>query len=52
MYDAMGALQSVANPQAIRYAWAPNPVMNLCNCELLPASPFRAGDMNFENDDY
>jgi hypothetical protein len=38
---------SVPDPQAVRYAWAPNPVMNLINADNLPASPFRAGDLNF-----
>jgi sialate O-acetylesterase len=28
-------------PVAVRYAWATNPVCNLCNAENLPASPFR-----------
>lgn len=32
---------SVPNPQAVRYAWADNPVCNLYNEEGLPASPFR-----------
>lgn len=31
----------VAAPVAVRYAWAANPVNNLCNRENLPASPFR-----------
>jgi sialate O-acetylesterase len=31
----------VANPIAVRYAWADNPVCNLCNKAGLPASPFR-----------
>ena len=31
----------VANPVAVRYAWADNPVCNLYNKEGLPASPFR-----------
>ena len=34
----------VANPLAVRYAWADNPVCNLCNKEGLPASPFRTDD--------
>jgi sialate O-acetylesterase len=34
---------SVAEPAAVRYAWADNPVdANLYNCEGLPASPFQA----------
>jgi len=31
----------VANPLAVRYAWADNPVCNLYNKAGLPASPFR-----------
>ena len=31
----------VAEPVAVRYAWADNPVCNLYNKEELPASPFR-----------
>jgi sialate O-acetylesterase len=31
----------VAEPAAVRYAWADNPVCNLYNKEGLPASPFR-----------
>ncbi len=31
----------VAKPTAVRYAWADNPVCNLCNQAGLPASPFR-----------
>jgi sialate O-acetylesterase len=31
----------VADPVAVRYAWADNPVCNLYNKEGLPASPFR-----------
>ena len=31
----------VAEPVAVRYAWADNPVCNLYNAEGLPASPFR-----------
>ena len=34
----------VANPVAVRYAWADNPVCNLYNKEGLPASPFRTDD--------
>ncbi|GMV99569.1 MAG: 9-O-acetylesterase [Candidatus Hydrogenedentota bacterium] len=32
---------SVAEPAAVRYAWAANPDCNLFNAEGLPASPFR-----------
>ena len=31
----------VDRPSAVRYAWANNPVANLCNAAGLPASPFR-----------
>lgn len=35
----------VADPVAVRYAWADNPVgCNLCNQEGFPASPFRTDD--------
>lgn len=33
--------KDVANPIALRYAWANNPVANLYNAAGLPASPFR-----------
>lgn len=33
--------QAVAEPVAVRYGWAMNPIGNLCNKEGLPASPFR-----------
>jgi sialate O-acetylesterase len=33
--------EKVAEPVAVRYAWANNPVCNLYNAEGLPASPFR-----------
>ncbi len=33
--------QKIANPVAVRYAWAANPVCNLYNKSGLPASPFR-----------
>jgi len=32
---------NLANPVAVRYAWANNPVCNLYNGANLPASPFR-----------
>jgi len=36
---------AVANPVAVRYAWADNPEgANLYNQEMLPASPFRTDD--------
>ena len=34
----------VADPVAVRYAWANNPVCNLHNGEGLPATPFRTDD--------
>ncbi len=34
----------VAEPVAVRYAWANNPVCNLYNKEGLPATPFRTDD--------
>lgn len=34
----------VANPVAVRYAWANNPLCNLYNGANLPASPFRTDD--------
>jgi sialate O-acetylesterase len=34
----------VAEPVAVRYAWADNPVVSLYNAEGLPASPFRTDD--------
>ncbi len=33
--------ERVADPVAVRYGWANNPVVNLYNTEGLPASPFR-----------
>jgi len=35
---------NVAEPVAVRYAWADNPVCNLYNAAGLPASPFRTDD--------
>jgi sialate O-acetylesterase len=32
----------VSRPVRVRYAWADNPVCNLCNKERLPAEPFQA----------
>ncbi|MSR62017.1 MAG: sialate O-acetylesterase [Planctomycetes bacterium] len=34
----------VPEPLAARYAWAPNPPVNLCNAAGLPAAPFRTDD--------
>lgn len=36
--------EAVANPVAVRYAWADNPICNLYNKEGLPASPFRTDE--------
>jgi sialate O-acetylesterase len=36
--------KDVADPVAVRYAWADNPVCNLCNDVLLPVTPFRTDD--------
>ena len=36
--------RDVANPVAVRYAWADSPVCNLFNKDGLPASPFRTDD--------
>lgn len=36
----------IANPIAVRYAWANNPVCNLVNGAGLPATPFRTDDWN------
>ncbi len=35
---------SVANPEAVRYAWADNPVVNLFTKSDLPLTPFRTDD--------
>ncbi len=35
---------AVANPAAVRYAWADNPVCNVQNKEGLPVTPFRTDD--------
>ena len=37
----------VANPVALRYAWADDPVCNLINLEGLPASPFRSDEPHY-----
>jgi sialate O-acetylesterase len=36
--------RSIAKPVAVRYGWADFPVVNLCNAEGLPASPFRTDE--------
>ena len=41
--------EQIANPMAVRYAWADNPEgANLYNREGLPASPFRTDDWDSE----
>ncbi len=35
---------AVAEPAAVRYSWATNPIGNLVNGGGLPASPFRTDD--------
>jgi sialate O-acetylesterase len=37
----------VAEPVAVRYAWADNPECNLVNSEGLPAAPFRTDECSF-----
>ncbi len=36
--------KDVANPVAVRYAWADNPICNLFSIEGLPVTPFRSDD--------
>jgi sialate O-acetylesterase len=36
--------EKVAEPVAVRYAWADNPVCNLYNTAGLPVTPFRTDD--------
>jgi sialate O-acetylesterase len=38
---------SVANPVAVRYAWADDPVCNLINQAGLPAGPFRSDEPHY-----
>ena len=38
----------VANPVAVRYAWADDPVCNLVNQAALPASPFRSDQPHYQ----
>jgi sialate O-acetylesterase len=38
----------VANPAAVRYAWADDPVCNLINQAGLPAHPFRSDEPHFQ----
>jgi len=42
--DVIVSSNEVANPVAVRYAWAANPACNLYNKEGFPASPFRTDD--------
>ena len=42
--DVVVSCQDLKYPQAVRYAWANNPVCNLYNEAGLPASPFRTDD--------
>jgi len=37
----------VANPVAVRYAWADDPVCNLINMAGLPAGPFRSDEPHY-----
>lgn len=37
---------AVAEPKALRYAWADEPDVNLVNAADLPASPFRVGEVS------
>jgi sialate O-acetylesterase len=38
----------VANPMAVRYAWADDPVCNLINQAGLPANPFRSDEPHYQ----
>jgi sialate O-acetylesterase len=38
----------VANPAAVRYAWADDPVCNLINQAGLPANPFRSDEPHYQ----
>jgi sialate O-acetylesterase len=38
----------VANPVAVRYAWADDPVCNLVNQAGLPAGPFRSDQPHYQ----
>jgi len=42
--DVIVSCKGIEDPIAVRYAWAENPVCNLCNGADLPASPFRTDD--------
>ena len=47
-HDVVLTNEHIANPQAVRYAWAPNPKMNLVNSADLPAAPLQAGELSFD----
>ena len=47
--DILVSSASVAEPLAVRYGWANNPICNLFNQAGLPASPFRTDDFPFDN---
>lgn len=40
---------AITKPQAVRYAWANNPEINLVNAARLPAAPFRTDDWPMDN---
>lgn len=42
--EAVVYSDKVAEPVAVRYAWADNPECNLVNSEALPAIPFRTDE--------
>lgn len=42
--DVIVWCDNIEHPVAVRYAWANNPICNLCNEANLPASPFRTDD--------
>jgi len=47
--DILVSSASVAEPLAVRYGWANNPICNLFNQAGLPASPFRTDDFPFDD---
>ena len=47
--DILVSSPPVAEPLAVRYGWADNPICNLFNQAGLPASPFRTDDFPFSN---
>lgn len=40
---------AITKPQAVRYAWANNPEINLINAASLPAAPFRTDEWPMDN---